>query len=105
MEFKGTKGRWHFRRPMTDTLAILENDKGEQVCNFGNNYQYYPTEGEEPNDYDALLISKAPELLEMHQMRIFALDNGNIAFYEKYGFNVSELDDRTRKLIQQSTEL
>jgi len=52
---------------------------------------------------DALLMIKAPEMLEMLQAHIFALDNGQLAFYEKYGFNVSELSDRVRKLIESAT--
>ncbi len=54
---------------------------------------------------NALLISKAPELLQNAQMHVDKLDLSNMEFYEKYGFNVSELMDKTRELIKESTEL
>jgi hypothetical protein len=50
MEFKGTKGKW--------VLSIDPLENCNIIC--GNFYI-----GESRNKYDALLISKAPELLEM----------------------------------------
>ena len=63
-EFKGTKGKWRWNHRQGNRLAILENEYGSEICNFGDDTNYYPTEGVEPNNEDALLISKAPELLE-----------------------------------------
>lgn len=66
-EFKGTKGKWVLNwdggENWRNMLQIV-NEKGEEVCNFGDSTLYYPTEGVEPNKYDALLISKSPELYE-----------------------------------------
>ena len=63
-EFKGTKGKWRWNPQHGNRLAILENEYGSEICNFGDDTCYYPTEGVEPKNEDALLISKAPELLE-----------------------------------------
>jgi hypothetical protein len=63
-EFYGTKGKWRWNHRQGNRLAILENEYGQQICDFGDDYNYYPTEGTEPNYEDALLISKAPELLQ-----------------------------------------
>ena len=67
MEFKGTKGKWILNwsggNPCQNLLQIISENNIE-VCNFGDSELYYPTEGKEPNEYDALLISKAPEMLE-----------------------------------------
>jgi len=63
-EFKGTKGKWIWFPKHGSRLATLENEYGSEICNFGDDTNYYPTEGVEPNNEDALLISKAPELLE-----------------------------------------
>jgi len=65
MEFKGTKGKWYWIPSHGNRLAILENEYGFEICNFGDSEQYYPTEGLEPNEYDKKLISCAPEMLEM----------------------------------------
>ena len=63
-EFKGTKGKWIWIQQQGSRLAILQNEYGSEICNFGYDTDYYPTEGIEPNKEDSLLISKAPELLE-----------------------------------------
>ena len=63
-EFKGTKGKWRWNHAIGNRLAILENEYGSEICNFGDDTVYYPTEGTEPNKEDSLLIGKAPELLE-----------------------------------------
>ena len=63
-EFKGTKGKWRWNPQHGNRLAILENEYGSEICNFGDDTSCYPTEGIEPNKEDSLLISKAPELLE-----------------------------------------
>ena len=67
MEFKGTKGKWNWisSNGNINRLAILENEYGSEICNFGDNSKYYPTEGVEPDDYDKKLIAAAPEMFEM----------------------------------------
>lgn len=63
-----TPGPWKWHRPNGDwatEMSSLVDDTGKQVLNFGNSEQFYPTEGTEPNDADALLIADAPMLLTM----------------------------------------
>jgi hypothetical protein len=38
-------------------------ERKQEICNFGNDETYYPTEGVEPSDADKLLIAAAPDLL------------------------------------------
>lgn len=71
-KFKGTPGPWEWFRPGGKFLPVLRDSNRNEVCNFGNAEDYYPTEGEEPGPEDALLISKAPEMLAMLE-RIAAL--------------------------------
>jgi hypothetical protein len=95
MEFKGTKGKWE---RVGNIVYIDENSK--------TIYPYYECGGFGiEKEANALLISESLELLENAQMHIDALDLSNIEFYEKYGFNVSELIPRTRELIKRATEL
>lgn len=105
MEFKGTKGNWILNyngsSPCQDMLQII-NSEGVEVCNFGDSEPYYPTEGTEPNEYDALLISKAPEILEMLEKMILLIRN--TAEYEL----VKEYSDavaQAEKIIKSATEL
>lgn len=67
MEFKGTKGKWvldYNREEYPNMLKVCTED-GNKVFDFGDDTQYYPSPGMEPNEYNALLISKAPEMLEI----------------------------------------
>ena len=66
-EFLGTKGKWYWYHYGTNKMASLMSESGGEVCNFGSCETYYPTEGDEPNDADKLLIAHAPEMLEMLQ--------------------------------------
>ena len=100
MEFKGTKGKWTLNWDGSSgfqNMLQIVNSENIEVCNFGHDNDYYPTEGTEPNQYDALLISKAPEMLEM-------LGKWSILNEDKYpelkGFIL-----RTRQLIKEATEL
>ena len=62
MEFKGTKGKWIIAQNNVNIWA--DNTK---VANCDNNSQasMYRIKDEEEMKYNALLISKAPEMLEM----------------------------------------
>ena len=95
-EFKGSKGKWK-RVLLKETKTYLRvneihyGEDGECVAEFVH------------NDFDALLISKAPELLEMLN-KVFTMlnpvtdDNGVTESYY-------QLMPEIEKLIKQSTEL
>ena len=88
--FKGTKGKWkafnqgpHWNNPVIDNWEIHWSDDGECVVD----HVY--------DKYDALLISKAPEMLEMLEKVVSKL-NGN-------GF--PSLQSEIKQLIKEATEL
>jgi hypothetical protein len=94
MEFKGTKGKWYWVYGPTTEKASLMSENQNEVCNFGDGATYYPTEGLEPNEYDALLISKAPEMLEMLK---------EIHSFLSSGTRINS--DDIEQLIKEATEL
>lgn len=60
MEFKGTKGKWEIKEGSNTKNLWIEG--GEPVCLI-----YKRKSREEKEKANALLISKAPEMLEMLQ--------------------------------------
>lgn len=101
-EFKGTKGKWIIK----DRVGYIQSENtGESItCWTGvavSNYSLKEIEYKA----NSLLISKAPEMLEALQMQIDSLDLSNFDFYNKYGFNVSELTEKQRLLIKEATTL
>jgi hypothetical protein len=87
MEFKGTKGKWEIHEDSFNNSNIICND-------------FYL--GEVIDKYDALLISKAPEMLE-----ILNHLHGRIDFScEAWGSNEGiELSNKIEQLIKEATEL
>lgn len=43
----------------SENLGAFVDANGNEVCNFGNGEQYYPTEGEEPSAADGEFIASA----------------------------------------------
>lgn len=60
MEFKGTKGKWEYRNKNNTSFAIEVIDKS-----FAEVYVPFDADDIYETKADALLISKAPEMLEM----------------------------------------
>ncbi|AZA49765.1 hypothetical protein EG346_16960 [Chryseobacterium carnipullorum] len=94
MEFKGTKGNWTQKHG--DVYSdIQEGD--DAICDV---YKYNTEEGEA----NALLISKAPEMLEMLKQisktaeKIWEIEQDS-PFFDEIDF--AEIDD----LIKEATEL
>ena len=61
-----TQGDWHWK-DLTDArnslMNILEDGNGKEILNFGDSEPYYPTEGSEPSDADAIVIANATKWL------------------------------------------
>lgn len=98
MEFKGTKGQWKLQQSKNDTFDYDVQIVG--ICGFFS----------QPNDtsdddemmyYNALLASKAPEMLEMLQ-KINNIENEDFC---KESFNIEDLKRKLSRLIQSATEL
>ncbi len=92
MEFKGTKGKWYrVKVEKTDYMSerneVCYGDDGECVAEFIE------------NDYDALLISKAPEMLELLSEILISITVGEISETTQYYKNKLE------QLIKEATEL
>lgn len=89
--FKGTKGKW--KKVFYDTTDYSSSSWNEI---------HYGKDGEcvaeyIHNDYDALLISKAPEMLEMLINIKEKLANDDIPDYDDY--------ENIEQLIKEATEL
>ena len=68
MDFKGTRGKWEvFTDSYTNEITIYPSDSTVAICYMTNTY--------ERNKYDALLISKAPEMLKMLENYLSDLKN------------------------------
>lgn len=91
MEFKGTKGKWIVKN--LDDIFI-ENEFGEQICEM-------PAKGiirYETWQENALLISKAPEMLELIKAFCNAIPNDGT-------WNYQSCMEKANQLIKEATEL
>lgn len=70
MEFKGTKGKWVFRNKNNSSFSIEVIDKS-----FAEVYVSLDADDIYEAKANALLISKAPEMLEMLQIYLADLNN------------------------------
>ncbi|AXF52387.1 MAG: hypothetical protein [Caudoviricetes sp.] len=83
MEFKGTKGKFHYHE--SSYRHFVSDDNGKDICTMSEEHHVYLA------GYNGLLLSKAPEMLEMLK---------NI----KYRLN-SEDKWSVEQLIKEATEL
>lgn len=93
MEFKGTKGKWQIVESTIDETKI--NTDSFRICEVKHYKQQIDDELLEPSflegEYNALLISKAPEMLEMLIKLTTTMDYKNI--------------EEAKQLIKEATEL
>jgi len=76
MSEQHTPGPWYWDEgERNNDMPRLMSQDGH-VCDFGNNEQYYPTEGVPPNVADSRLIAAAPDLLEGVRGILNLLDYG-----------------------------
>lgn len=85
-EFKGTKGKWVATRSLSNKFSIVSRtfNDSKEVCEIISNEEY---------EANALLISKAPEMLQMLQN---ILDNEYVS---------GQTYDEIKQLIKQATEI
>ena len=98
MGFKGSKGPWF------NDDGVIEDKEGREICYV---YSNWPTK---KDLYDRQLISKAPEILELHQSELKTLLNLQQTMYDRE-VNTSIIQEIERmilykeQLIKQVTEL
>lgn len=95
MEFKGTEGKWTIKETKNGHQQLSSLDWGNfcKVCNVTNvNNKYIQIARA-----NALLISKAPELLQMIELLIDRLEENDLG-------NLNAVE-RAKQLIKQATEL
>ena len=96
-EFKGTKGKWKIK----DIKSTLETEINSSEYRIAEVKHYKGKNFNDPIEKEAkanaLLISKAPEMLEMIQSLIEAKNNGN-------DWDSEELFIKAEVLIKESTE-
>ncbi len=100
MEFKGTKGKWMVSKLVPAVVSDTEDTSGFSDHTGHTDIDYYGglliCESIWKKE-DALLISKAPEMLEMLKK---VLDVN-----EHHGFNGHSINRQIEKLIKEATEL
>ena len=97
MEFKGTKGKWKLHKHAfacvaSDESSLLVSNCGGRTSNINAGELYIEQQA------NALLISKAPEMLYILQEFLSDFDNGLID-----DFQIAR--DRFEKLIKEAIEL
>ena len=91
-EFKGTKGKWDIFRQDND--IYIETESGNAaICSIVGGV------GLEQDEANALLISKAPEMLEMLKELLIDLQS------EAISTSMNDTINRTKKLIKEATQL
>lgn len=97
-EFKGTKGKWEIQKlDLPDYKQLAVHSEGEAVALI---YLYKDYQITEQKEADALLISKAPEMLEI-------LKEMHNEWCET-GISESKLSEymrQVKQLIKEATEL
>ena len=123
MEFKGTSGKWtiyldKFKKLNTGLFSVPIISKYGSEFNYGYYNAHCFGRNEEQCKYNALLISKAPEMLEKLSEIVNILDikctdgcvnktwgdfqNGN---GEDVGLEIDKFIKDTEQLIKEATEL
>lgn len=91
MEFKGTKGKWSVNLGEERSLVYSDTYGGILNCPHAGIHK-------QEHDANAILISKAPEMLGLLNDIDGLLDNGVIVTNEW-------IHDRVKQLIKEATEL
>ncbi|MGS4345128.1 hypothetical protein ACKUSY_05850 [Myroides odoratus] len=90
MEFKGTKGEWELNNRKRGVEVNIKPSVYKQICTSAGNTKW---------QYDMLLISKAPEMLEMLNILVGNIERGPIKYTREEKLQMAQ------QLIKQATEL
>lgn len=96
MEFKGTKGKWKLHKHafacvVSDESSLLVSNCCGRTSNLNSDELYIEQQA------NALLISKAPEMLEM--LKLWCMD------MEERGRAYGDCYEMTKQLIKEATEI
>jgi hypothetical protein len=94
MEFKGTKGKWIFNQEEMKIKGSGDVEGLTIIANVSPKMDF--SRGKTTQSYNALLISKAPEMLEMLKQCVETLEFGG-----QIGFTYME----AKQLIKEATEI
>lgn len=94
MKFKGTQGKWEVG---SSKRSVVNKDKVIAKMRFNDGLGIF--ENDEP-EYNARLMSKAPEMLEKLQEIVENWKSGN-----EDNFIMANLIDDAEQIIKQATEL
>lgn len=100
MEFKGTKGKWDVGE--IDPTRVWSDDPKTCIAwstNEAQNRDFYIDKGLEEMKYNAKLISKAPEMLEMLKELLIDVEEINIPS------SMNDTVSRLKKLIEEATKI
>ena len=97
MEFKGTRGKWRKFQLPNGNMKITCDDWRE-FAEIEFKHWQNTEERRKQCLYNALLISKAPEMLEFLQSIVSDYENGLIE-------DIEDLAIRSEQLIKEATEL
>ena len=92
-EFKGTKGKWSQKFEGCEPSRVIRSDDGNKEV-----AQMYRYNSEPEQKANALLISKAPEMLEMMSDFVETCESGGVV-------NTDYYVDKFKQLIKEATEL
>jgi hypothetical protein len=92
MEFLGTKGKWK-QNGFAVFVGEQEHIGSNVICRFHNGLESYQKEQQQ---YNALLISKAPDMLEMLK---------ELANIKSSSFILDEIQVRVEQLIKEATSI
>lgn len=97
MEFKGTKGKWEVYNPNHIGCINVSFGKNDGFTGYVELWHHH-FENKEEAKANALLISKAPEMLEFLQSIVSDYENGLIE-------DIEDLAIRSEQLIKEAIEL
>ena len=96
MDFKGTQGKWIFNDIDFKIKGSGDIEGLTVIANVSPKMDY--SRGKTTQSYNALLISKAPEMLKMLKNILYSVENSNI---ESDVISIQDLEE----LIKEATQL
>lgn len=106
MEFKGTKGKWHYEiRKSNFFVYTLNKDKIDTIAQI-----YYvineSNSFDKQNEYNAKLMSKAPEMLQILKDTYLHIDALSRKMKDPtYSQGMKSRAEQIKELIKEATEL